>query len=624
MTQRVESMISLARRGELALRRRRGPRGGRLPGLAAARQLRPAGRARVRDQGRRVPLHPGLGARHPGRRGALGVLHAGPARRSSRRRCATSRLGGELLIVDKANARAPVHRRERMDYVGVRRVTPDGELAGEARLLGLFTTKAYPEPASETPVLHRKLRRVLEAEDLIEGSHDYKAAVALFDAFPKDELFAAPVDDLRRAVVALLALEGTDRVRLLGRRAADGRSASFILALPRERYRALLVERVRKLFKRRFQRPRRRGPAHARRGHARARALPRALAGRAARGRQRRARARGRPARPHVGRRAARRARRALRRRARAPAVVDLGHAPARALQGLHGAADRRDGHRAARAAGRDRAVPGLAAAAREPHARRALQARAEGRAGRRAADARGPRAARDRGDLDAADRRRRDVGAGVPRARPGRRAAGSSRRSASAWRSCWPPSTAATPRPTTSTGSCITAGLDRRQVAILRAYRKYRQRVGSRFTESYQNDVLVANSRGHGQARALLRAALRPGAGGRRGGRGRAARRDPRRPRRGRLARPRPDPAQPARGDRRDAAHERLQRRPRGAGVQAALRRRAGRCRSRRRSSRSTSTRPTSRASTCAAGRSPAAACAGRTARTTAPRSSG
>ena len=40
-----------------------------------------------------------------------------------------------------------------------------------------------------------------------------------------------------------------------------------------------------------------------------------------------------------------------------------------------------------------------------------------------------------------------------------------------------------------------ITAGLDRPQVAILRAYRKYRQRIGSRFTESYQNDVLAANS---------------------------------------------------------------------------------------------------------------------------------
>src|SRR4051812_14303220 len=162
-------------------------------------------------------------------------------------------LEGELLIVDKANARAPVHRPERMDYVGVRRVTPDGEMAGESRLLGLFTSKAYNEPASQTPVLHRKLRRVLESEDLIEGSHDYKAAVALFDTFPKDELFAAPVEDLRRAVVALLAIEGTDRIRLLGRRAPDGRSASFVLALPRDRYEAALVERIRALFQRRFE-----------------------------------------------------------------------------------------------------------------------------------------------------------------------------------------------------------------------------------------------------------------------------------------------------------------------------------------------------------------------------------
>jgi glutamate dehydrogenase len=160
---------------------------------------------------------------------------------------------GELLIVDKTNARAPVHRPERMDYVGVKVVSPEGEIVGETRVIGLFTTKAYAEPASETPVLHRKLGRVLEAEDLIEGSHDYKAAVALFDSFPKDELFAAPVGDLRRAVVSLLALEGTDRIRLLGRRAADGRSASLILALQRDRYGTALVERVRSLFRARFE-----------------------------------------------------------------------------------------------------------------------------------------------------------------------------------------------------------------------------------------------------------------------------------------------------------------------------------------------------------------------------------
>jgi glutamate dehydrogenase len=159
---------------------------------------------------------------------------------------------GDLLLVAKTNAISPVHRHERMDYVGVRRVSRAGEIIGESRLLGLFTSKAFAERASETPLLHRKLRQALDAEDLIEGSHDYKAAVALFDSFPKEELFSAPVDDLRRAVVALTALEGTNRVRLLGRRDPDGRSVSLILSLPRSRYSAPLVARMTKLLKRRF------------------------------------------------------------------------------------------------------------------------------------------------------------------------------------------------------------------------------------------------------------------------------------------------------------------------------------------------------------------------------------
>src|ERR671930_1983126 len=116
--------------------------------------------------------------------------------------------GGGLLLVSKTNRLSPVHRRARMDYVGIRRVAPGGDVVGEARMIGLLTTKAYTEPASDSPLLHRKLEDVLAAEDLIEGSHDYKAAVSLFDSFPKDELFAAPPEDLGRAVVALLVGAG--------------------------------------------------------------------------------------------------------------------------------------------------------------------------------------------------------------------------------------------------------------------------------------------------------------------------------------------------------------------------------------------------------------------------------
>ncbi len=160
-------------------------------------------------------------------------------------------LGGDLLLVSKTNRLSPVHRRARMDYVGIRRVSSDGEVVGEARMIGLFTTKAYAEPASETPVLHRKLERILAGEDLIKGSHDYKAAISLFESFPKDELFAAPADDLRGAVVALLGLQA-EQGRVLGRRDADGRSAAIIVALPKGRYDAALLERLRAFLRRRF------------------------------------------------------------------------------------------------------------------------------------------------------------------------------------------------------------------------------------------------------------------------------------------------------------------------------------------------------------------------------------
>ncbi|MGH2589238.1 MAG: NAD-glutamate dehydrogenase domain-containing protein, partial [Actinomycetota bacterium] len=161
--------------------------------------------------------------------------------------------GGDLLIYSKTNRLSTVHRRARMDYIGVRRVSPDGRIVGETRMVGLFTSKAYTEPASRTPLLHRKLNQILEAEDLFEGTHDYKAVVAIFESFPKDELFAASADEIRSQVVGLLHLQEQQQVRLFVRRDLYGRSVSLLVALPRDRYNAEVGRRLQELFLRRFK-----------------------------------------------------------------------------------------------------------------------------------------------------------------------------------------------------------------------------------------------------------------------------------------------------------------------------------------------------------------------------------
>jgi glutamate dehydrogenase len=159
---------------------------------------------------------------------------------------------GDLLIYSKTNRPSTVHRRARMDYIGVRRVAPDGSLIGEARLLGLFTSKAYMEPASKTPLLSRKLEQVLAAEDLFEGSHDYKAAIALFESFPKDELFAASTEELRGLVAGLLQIQKQQGIRVLVRRDLYGRSVSVVVGLPRDRFNAELRKELQALFLERF------------------------------------------------------------------------------------------------------------------------------------------------------------------------------------------------------------------------------------------------------------------------------------------------------------------------------------------------------------------------------------
>ncbi len=133
---------------------------------------------------------------------------------------------GGLLVITKTNRLSTIHRRVKMDYIGIRHLGPDGEVIGEARLVGLFTSKMYMTRATQIPLLHRKLDQIIESEDLIEGSHDHKLAIQLFESFPKDELFATPTDDIQKSIAGLLTLEDDQHVKLFVRRDLLNRNVS--------------------------------------------------------------------------------------------------------------------------------------------------------------------------------------------------------------------------------------------------------------------------------------------------------------------------------------------------------------------------------------------------------------
>lgn len=141
-------------------------------------------------------------------------------------------LEGPLLIVTKSNSESPVRRRDRMDYIGIKKLDEHGAVMGEHRFLGLFTRKASAEPAGQIPILRQKLERVLAAEGAAQRSHDYESIFAIFHSMPKEELFLVSVDELREDIAHIREAEGTGEVRLRARPDALGRGTNVLVILP--------------------------------------------------------------------------------------------------------------------------------------------------------------------------------------------------------------------------------------------------------------------------------------------------------------------------------------------------------------------------------------------------------
>lgn len=114
--------------------------------------------------------------------------------------------GPEPLIVTKANAKSSVHRRIYLDYIGVKTYTAKGTLAGELRIVGLFTSTAYTRSVMKIPYLRSKAETIIAKSGFDRHDHSGKALINVLESYPRDELFQVPVPILRKHAAAILGL----------------------------------------------------------------------------------------------------------------------------------------------------------------------------------------------------------------------------------------------------------------------------------------------------------------------------------------------------------------------------------------------------------------------------------
>lgn len=190
----------------------------------------------------------------------LGVLRDTSGERSISRTFATLpvsarklALSQNILIISKTNTRSTVHRNAYTDYIGIKRYNEKGEIIGERRLIGLFTSTAYHSNPRYIPFLRHKVEMVTQYLGYAQNSHAGKDLLNILETLPRDDLFQTDVAELSEICEGILQLQERKVIRLFAREDAYGRFISCLVYVPREIFNTRLRMEFEKVLMEAFQ-----------------------------------------------------------------------------------------------------------------------------------------------------------------------------------------------------------------------------------------------------------------------------------------------------------------------------------------------------------------------------------
>lgn len=146
--------------------------------------------------------------------------------------------------ITKSSRRSAVHRSVPMDYIGIKRYDEKGNIIGEERYIGLFTSKVYYQSAHDIPIIRKKIDNVIARSGFQPKSHNGKALVAVLEGHPRDELLQSTEEDLFEIGMGIVTLSEKPATRIFIRKDRFLRFYSCILFIPRDFFTTQLRKKI--------------------------------------------------------------------------------------------------------------------------------------------------------------------------------------------------------------------------------------------------------------------------------------------------------------------------------------------------------------------------------------------
>ncbi len=145
-------------------------------------------------------------------------------------------LSSHILLITKTNTPASVHRDAYADYIGVKRFNKQGRVIGERRILGLYTSSAYNANPKHIPFLRHKVALVIRNSLLNPHSHAGKELLNILETLPRDDLVQASADELLELSMGIFSMQERRRIRMFARVDVYHRFVSCLVYVPKDRF----------------------------------------------------------------------------------------------------------------------------------------------------------------------------------------------------------------------------------------------------------------------------------------------------------------------------------------------------------------------------------------------------
>lgn len=155
-----------------------------------------------------------------------------------------------IIEIDYCSNASAIYHLEPIDDIVVRHWSEDGKLEQATFLLGRFSQGSFAQRAGDIPLLREKRRWLIDQSGAAPMSYAFRQVRALFNKFPRRELFYAPAAELKPFFDRIVQITGDDEIAV-HHRLGPGYAALY-LAFSTLRYSYESAKALKRAFAERF------------------------------------------------------------------------------------------------------------------------------------------------------------------------------------------------------------------------------------------------------------------------------------------------------------------------------------------------------------------------------------